>query len=255
MNHLLLGAADKTSQLLAWAEKTFLLIDDGPVADHFLERFPHAKLFDVVSHTFNPLRGIDYKRARDFAQTVYTASPEGRDTLTVRNGRRALTKLLLASKRLDKLPRQNETDPAVAEALNSIDDILLSPVLHRVLCNPSNFSFKGMVVARLNRASVGDFDAFLLASLLMGQVEGQLIVPDFGFYGRDYHTSLIRQDRLTAGIHFLAELPARLRNEALLIQDKIGHHCTPKDAAILADHAGLIPGTTAHTDFLQNRVT
>src|ERR1700731_4717490 len=95
-NHLLIGISDKTSRLLELAgDHKFLLIDDGPIADAFLLEFPEAKEFDVTRHSFNPLQGIDYKRARDFAAAVYTASPEGENTLTVRNGKRALARLLL----------------------------------------------------------------------------------------------------------------------------------------------------------------
>jgi hypothetical protein len=87
MNHFLIGTADKTDRLLQLAGDHFLLIDDGPIADAFLvERT--CRLFDITKHSFNPLKDIDYKRARDIAQALYTASPEGRDTLTVRNGKR-----------------------------------------------------------------------------------------------------------------------------------------------------------------------
>jgi hypothetical protein len=218
-----------------------------------LEHFPQAKLFDVSRHTLNPLRTINHKQARDFATAVYTASPEGKDTLTVRNGRRALTRLLLdGPKRLDKLSRTNE-DPGVLEALATVDDILLSPVLKRVLCSPSNFSFRGAVIAKLDRAVLGDFDAFLLGQILIGQSKGQVIVPDFGFYGRD--TTLVRQNRLTAGVHFLAELSPQLRNAALLIEDKIGQHCLPRDADTLAHFRGFIPGTTEHSDFIREVIS
>src|SRR4051812_39692814 len=108
-NHLLVGTADKTEQLLQLTPPGFLLIDDGPIADAYLAHFPRAKLFDISHHSFNAVRGMDYKRARDFAQIVYTASPEGKDTLTVRNGKRALTKLLLSGPtRLDKIQSADE---------------------------------------------------------------------------------------------------------------------------------------------------
>ena len=249
MNRLLVGTADITEQLLHNTPTGFLLIDDGPIADAYLAHFPRSKLFHPTEHSFNPLRGIDYKRARDFATTVYTASPEGRDTLTVRNGRRALAKLVLASPtRLDRLKPSDE------ETAATIDDLLLSPVLRDVLCRPTNFSFKGNVVAKLDRAELGDFDAFVLASLLIGQSKGHIVVPDFGFYGRPLHTTLIRQERLTAGVQFLAELEPKLRQAALTIKHKSAHNSTADDAEVLAQYAGLIPGTTSHTDFVQRAV-
>lgn len=76
---------------------SFLFIDDE-VPTH-----PKAKIFDPLHHSFNPLRDIDKKKARELAETLYTASPQGENTLTVRNGRRALARGLADAKRLDKV--------------------------------------------------------------------------------------------------------------------------------------------------------
>jgi hypothetical protein len=62
-----------------------------------------------------------------------------------------------------------------------------------------------VVLARLDRAVLGDFDAFVIASLLISQFKEQVVIPDFGFYGRQYHTALVRQNRLVAGVNTLAE--------------------------------------------------
>jgi hypothetical protein len=228
MNSLIIGTADKTNTLLQLTRPRFLLIDDGPIADAFAEQFPQAKQFDISKHSFNPLRGIDHKGARDFAQILYTASPEGKDTLTVRNGKRAVARLVLANTtRLDRITSDDEKD---ADAMAMIDDVLFSPVLKDVLCRPTNFSFKGSVIARINRAELGDFDAFVLALLLMGQHKGQVVVPDGGFYLRPLHMSLIRQDRLTVGLRFLAELPLSLQQAVLTIEDKHLMRLLPDDA-------------------------
>lgn len=248
MNHLLIGTADKTERLLALAPQHFLLIDDGPIAEAFL-KLPRAKLFDIKEHSFNPLAGIDYKRARDIAAAIYTASPEGRETLTVRNGKRSLSRLLLQNpKRLDKLKSDEERD---LEALATVDDLLLSPVLRRVLCGNPNFAMKGRVVLKLDRATIGDFDAFVLASLAIGQFQGHVIVPDFGFYGRDFYSSLVRQNRLVAGVTFLAELTPKLRQMSLSIKDKDGLGCLFEDAETLADYAGLTRDTNGYGDFVR----
>jgi hypothetical protein len=231
MNHLLLGTDDFTERLSDITRPGFLLIDDGPIADAFTEHFPHAKHFDVSQHSFNPLRGMDYKRARDFAQILYTASPEGKDTLTVRNGKRSLARLVLTdATRLDRISSVDEKD---ADALAAIDEVLFSPVLKDILCNPTNFSFKGSVIARIDRAELGDFDAFVLALLLVGQSKGQIIIPDFGFYGRPLHLSLIRQNRLTVGLRYLAELPLPLQQAVLTIDDKHLMRLLPGDAETL----------------------
>lgn len=249
MNTLLIGAADKTDRLLALAPQHFLLIDDGPIADAFLT-LPRTKLFDVTQHCFDPLLRMDTKRARDFATTLYTASPEGKETLTVRNGRRALVRLLLeAPTRLDRLS-SDDTDPGTTEALATVQDVLLSPLVRQVLCGDPNFKFTGRVVLRLDRAMIGDFDAFVLACLAIQQFKGQIIVPDGGFYIKDIHMSLIRQNRLTVGLQYLSELPPSLRQAVLLIKDKTGSQCTFEDAETLASYAGKVPNTQGHTDFI-----
>lgn len=93
-------------------------------------------------------------------------------------------------------------------------------MLRRVLCNPTDqFSFnpRSVILARINRAELGDFDALALGLFVMSHYKGQIVVPDFGFYGREGHVSLIREERLIAGINFLGELPPKLRQTALLI--------------------------------------
>lgn len=237
MNSFLIGSNDFTGTLLGIAPPGFLLIDDGPIADAFLECFPKAKLFAPSVHSFNPLKGIDYKRARDFADILYSASPQGENTLTVRNGRRALVKLLLANTtgQLDGITG-NASDPAIAEALATIDDLLVSPVLRSVLCGggePFRFGRKQSVVARLDRAELGDFDALILALFLIGQHKGQVILSDGGFYLRPLHMSLMRQDRLTVGLRFLSELPLTLRHAVLAIEDKRLMRLLPDDAETL----------------------
>src|SRR5262245_1293025 len=55
------------------------------------------QVFDPLKHSFDPLKDVDPKKAREIADVLYTISPQGQDTLTVRNGRRALAKLLTKS--------------------------------------------------------------------------------------------------------------------------------------------------------------
>lgn len=254
MNYALIGTADKTAHLLKLAGPRFLLIDDGPIAEAFLDHFPRAKLFDIATHSYNPLKGMDYKRARDVVAALYSASPGGDNTLTVRNGKRALLRLLLnGPQRFTDLPSPRETkDDSEKEALAMIEELWLSPVLYRVLCNPTNFSFKGQVVVRLNRAEIGDFDAFLLAALLIGQSKGQVIVPDFGFYGRPFHLSLIRQERLVAGLDRIADLPQGFALNHF--QERIPAKATWEDAEVLAMYAGKERGTRGAADFIEDAV-
>lgn len=133
---------------------------------------------------------------------------------------------------------------------------MISPVLRRVLCNPTNFSFNpnSVILARINRAELGDFDALVLGMLLMVHFKGQLIVPDFGFYGRECHVSYIREERLIAGVNFLGELSPKLRQGVLLIADKIATGTTMEDAEALAGYERLVDGTTGFNDFVQGAI-
>jgi hypothetical protein len=116
---------------------------------------------------------------------LYTISPQGENTLTVRNGRRALLKALLDPKLLDRIWGDEEVNGLVG-------DLKISPVLKRVLCSPTNFSFnpRSTIIARLNRAELGDFDCLVLALFLMALYNGQIIVEDLGFCGRDAQPAL-----------------------------------------------------------------
>jgi hypothetical protein len=250
MNALIVGA-DKVP-ILEYVDfsSSFLLIDDGPLIDA-LELPPRRKVtyFDIKKHHLNPLHEMDYRRAREFLAVMDAIFPEGADTLTRKNSNFVLLETLLNHKRgyLDELiDEPNKKDPAQQDAYQKIATLLLSPVLRSVFCKPTNFSLRGIVIARLDRATLGDFDAFVLASLLISQFQGQVIVPDFGFYGREHHVALIRQDRLVAGVTTLSELPVKLRQALLTILEKVGSQATFEDAQALANYSGFAPRTTGH---------
>jgi hypothetical protein len=75
------------------------------------------------------------------------------------------------------------------------------------------------------------------------------VVPDFGFYARDFHSSLIRENRLIGGVNFLAELPPKLRQLAML-SETVPSGTTFEDAETLAQYAGLQRATTGYNDFV-----
>jgi hypothetical protein len=129
--------------------------------------------------------------------------------------------------------------------------------MKRVLCSEADFAFTGRnvkVFARINRAELGEFDALVLGLLLMSHYKGQIVVPDFGFYGREAHVSLIRENRLIAGVNALSELPAKLRQNVLLIKDKGVNGATYEDAQMLANYKGLVSHTVGHGDFIQDAI-
>lgn len=212
---------------------------------------PRARIFDPAVHSFNPLKDMTYRKARAIADVLYAIYPQGENTLTVRNGKRALLKALLSAKRLDQVDGDDEVKGLV-------EDILTSPVLRRVLCDTSNqFSFRpnSLILARLNRAELGDFDALVLGLFLIGHYKGQLVVPDFGFYGREAHASLIREERLVAGVNFLGELSPKLRNAVLLMDDKVPEGTTLEDAQTLADYARVPRGSNGFNTFVDRAMS
>lgn len=253
MNVLSVGSPEP---LLDHLPDRFLLIDDGPFIDQLhLPPRRAVNVLDTNTMSFNPLRDMTYLKAREFLAVLDAVFPEGESTLTRRYSNFVLLNALLANpKRLDSLiPEPDRKDTAALDAWQKIQTLLLSPVLENVLNRPSNMSFKGTIIARLDRAVLGDFDCFVLANLLISQYRGPVVIPDFGFYQCAFHTSLLRQDRLIAGITSFDEVP-KFRNRLVQIGTKIGRRCTPTDAKILALYEGLSPDTNAYNDFIAARI-
>lgn len=251
MNRLIIGA-DK-SPILGQLPERFLFIDDGGLIDRLtLPKRRAVTVFDHTRHTFNPLRRMTYRTAREFLAVLDAVFPEGESTLTKRYSNFTLLNALVSKPRslATLVPNTKETfDP-----YQKIQTLLLSPVLERVLKGPTNLSFKGTIIARLDRAALGDFDCFVLANMLISQFDGPVVIPDFGFYATRFHTSLLRQDRLIAGITSFDEVPS-FRNQLLLIEDKVGSRCTPDDAELLALYAGIRKGTNAYNEFVERCIS
>jgi len=237
MNKLFVG----TSFDIPLPRRGFLFIDDN------VPKLPLAQIFDPLKHSIDPLRKITPRQARDLADVLYTTTPQGENTLTVRNGRRALAPALLEAKRFDLITTEDE------EVQGMLDDLLFLPELRSILCGQRPiFSFKPhtRIFARISRAELGEYAALVLGLILINHYPGQLIIPDFGFYGRDAHANLVRQDRLIAGVRFLSELPPRLRQTVLSIDDKVPTGALYEDAELLARYAGFSPGTNGFTKYI-----
>jgi len=218
----------------------YLFIDDE-VPD-----IPRARVFDPTIHSFNPLQHLTYRKASDVIEIFNTLFPRGDGTLTKDTGLDFIAEALDdAPKTLDTLierPDKQSTSGQVW-AYGKVRRLMRSPVLKDMLCKPTNFSFKDSspILARINRAELGDFDALATGLFLMAHYKGQIVVPDFGFYGRDAHVSLIREQRLMAAVRFLDELPQQLRRSVLLIKDKVVAGAWYDDAVLLAKYEGLQP--------------
>lgn len=250
MNALIVGS-DK-EPILQYLPERFLLIDDGPLIDAL--DFPPRRtvtVFDPAIHSFNPLRGMDYLRARDFIHVLNAVFPEGENTLTKRNANFQILEALLSSPR--KLETLIKDTKETQYAYQTIQELLLSPVLKDVLTRPTNISFKGTMIVRLDRAAHGDFVCMVLANFFISQYAGTVALSDFGFYAHKGHKSLIRQNRLIAGVTSFDEVP-ELKSQLLMIEKKIGSRCTPDDAEILALYAGIPKGTNDYNDFIHRAI-
>lgn len=229
MNRLHIGP-----QNIELPKGSFLYIHDE------VPKHPKAKIFEPGHDSFNPLKNISKKEARNLARALY-ASPEGLSTLTVRNGRRALTRALAHGPRLDALTITSRIKGVKEEVEEMVEDILFTDIARDTLCSDREFGFTGRntkVFARLNRADLGDDDALTIGLFLIAHYEGQLVIPAFDFYARPPHVALIRENRLIAGVSTLSELEPRIRNLCLLMEDKIGSRTTVADARTLMDYEG-----------------
>lgn len=146
--------------------------------------------------------------------------PGGENTLTKEGVPDVLLEALLdrRPKTLNKLLRGTSKDPSYISAQRMVRRVLRSPVLRKVFCRSPNFTLNPVskIVARVGRKELGDFDALMLGLFLMANFEGQIVVPDFGFYGREGHVLLVREGRLIAGVNVLSELPPKLRQTLLI---------------------------------------
>ena len=138
---------------------------------------------------------MQYREAREFAAALF---PD-KDLMTYRNGRRALTRLVMKADSLTTIKYGRNDDDE--EAKGVVEDILLSPLLRKMLSKPMPrwFLSGGSIIARLDRKELGDDDAKVIANILIAKFKGQIVVPDFGFYARERHAALIREERLIAG--------------------------------------------------------
>jgi hypothetical protein len=137
-----------------------------------------SRVFDVGKHSFNPLKGIDFRVARQLADLLYTVNPQGEDTLTVRNGKRALLRMLLENRgRLDKL-RKVKGAAGSEEAGDSERRPRLSrPEQSAVQRGYFSFKPNSRILARLNRAELGALRCARARAAADGALQGSSSCP------------------------------------------------------------------------------
>jgi hypothetical protein len=80
------------------------------------------------------------------------------------------------------------------------------------------------------------------------------VIPSFGFYGRDVHVNLIEEGRLIAGVNTLGELSPLMRQNMLLVPEKVASGAITDDAEELAKYEGLARGTNGFLDFVAKAI-
>jgi hypothetical protein len=249
-----------TKLFLGFAKEVELPRGGCLIIDDEVRDIPRSRIFDALRHGFNPIKNINYRSACDFVDIIDVLFSRGDTTLTKGTGLEFIQDALEAApKTLEDLIERPDKKSTTGHtwAHGKIRRILRSHVLTRAFCNPCNFSFRpgSVIQARINRKEIGEFDALTIGLFLMAHYRGpHIVIPDFGFYGRDFHTSLIREQRIVIGCNTLSELPPKIRQAALLFDEKIASHARLEDAELLAEYSGLIRGTNAYNDYVSEAV-
>lgn len=232
---------------IAQAQPCLVIADEVP-------ELPWAVYLDPAIHSFNLLKGLTYRKTCDIIGAldgIFSESGDG--TLTKDTGLDFIAKQLAHAESFETLipPIDKNSTTGHIWADLKIRRLLLSPVLRHMLCEPTNFPFResSTILARVNRAELGPFDALAVTLFLMTQYSGQIIIPTFGRYAREYHEALLDEGRLIAGVNFLDELPPRLRRLALLYET-VPSGTTYHDACALALAARKTPDTVDFNDFV-----
>lgn len=213
---------------------------------------PFARIFDPTKHAIDVFEKITERRAEELADTIYQSRPEGENTLTVRNGKIALKKLLAKAKRFDAITTTDE------EVTRILDDLLFTPEIRNAICGTNNifkFHKHSIIFVELNRAAIGERACKVIGRFIISLYKGQFIIDDAGFYLTDAHTYLVKEKRIIAGVATLSQLPPRLRDELLLVKDKHASGALYDDAVLLAKYQGLQPDPTReanpYNEFIQ----
>lgn len=231
------------------------------ICDELIPTKRRVQLFDYTRHGFNPLSGLDYRKACELVDIIGALFPGGDETLTKTTGLEAIFDALDASPTsLDGLIQEPDKKSTTGHfwAYGKVRRIMRSPMLRKMLTARSDFVFnpRSVILARVNRKELGSFDAKAVALFLMMQFKGQICVPDYGSYAIDMHSSLLDEGRLIAGVNYLDEMPEKLQKRFLLLPQEniIAEGALFDDAVLLAKRRGYIPQTNEFNDDVKTSI-
>jgi hypothetical protein len=132
---------------------------------------------------------------------------------------------------------------AIAPLQNKLGALLTSPTIRNIVGQQhSTFSLEKdkIIIANLDRAKLGQQTAFLLSSLLIARSRGPVYINDLGFLASEHLASLLPQERFTLSLRFLDELPKKLQQGVLTIEEKYVFKTNREDAERLAFYVGVM---------------
>lgn len=124
-----------------------------------------------------------------------------------------------------------------------MDDLLLSTTMQNIFGQAQTTFWldRGkIVIANLNRAKIGDRNAFVLGSFLLARAKAPVYIADLGFFKSDHLSGLFSKGGYTAAVRFLDELTPTLRQAVLdPTTEKMVFRTNRQDAEELAFYVGI----------------
>jgi hypothetical protein len=151
----------------------------------------------------------------------------------------------LTSRKIDAVVAENwstindldqKTRQAVFFSLQTkIGRLLMEPTVRNIVGQPYNTFGDDItvVIANLDREKIGNKAAKLLGGLLIARSQGQVVIPDYGFFDTPIP---LEQNRFTLGVNFLDDS----RQNLLAIEDKYVFATHEDDAKILKRYVNVV---------------
>jgi len=130
---------------------------------------------------------------------------------------------------------------ALATLQSKVGKLLMSPTLRNIFGQQfSTFSLSApkIVIAKLDRAKLGDLTTYLLGSLLIARSVNHTYVHQLGFFSSDHLAAHITRGNFTVTVDFLDQLTPKLRQTVLQFDQKYVFKTNRDDAQELAFYVG-----------------